>query len=134
MGHPLNRGTCGTPTLSTTNPDKSGCPRFRRKLIFGHFAGRNLYVAITPVDLPNPKVGTAYSQILTVTGGTAPRTVALAYGSLPPGVSLSGNTLSGNPTTAGVYTFTLSATTSDAVQGTPRPLIGLTRFTLTVNP
>lgn len=106
----------------------------RRKLIFGHFAGRNLYVAITPVDLPNPKVGTAYSQILTVTGGTAPRTVALAYGSLPPGVSLSGNTLSGNPTTAGVYTFTLSATTSDAVQGTPRPLIGLTRFTLTVNP
>ena len=30
--------------------------------------------------------------------------------------------------------LTLSATTSDAVQGTPRPLQGLTRFTLTVTP
>lgn len=118
---------------STTHLVDTWLPQ-RRKLVFGHFAGQNLYVAITPVDLPNPKVATAYSQALTVTGGTAPRTLTLAYGALPPGIGLSGTTLAGLPTTAGVYTFTLSATTSDAVQGTSRPLIGLTRFILNVTP
>jgi hypothetical protein len=118
---------------TTTHLVQTWLPQ-RRKLAFGHFAGQNLYVAITPVDLPNPKVGTAYSQTLTVTGGTAPRTLALAYGTLPPGISLSVSTLTGTPTTTGIYTFTLSATTSDTVQGTSRPLTGLTRFTLTVTP
>src|SRR5205823_7323885 len=54
-------------------------------------------------------VGILYSRQLTAGGGTAPYSWALAAGSLlPPGLSLtSGGALSGTPSAAGSYTFTL---------------------------
>ena len=47
----------------------------------------------------------AYSDQLTVTGGTSPFTWSVSGGSLPPGVTLGASTglLSGTPTTAGTY-------------------------------
>ena len=63
---------------------------------------------ITTVSLPNGTEGTSYSQTLTATG-TTPITWSVTSGSLPTGLSLNGNTISGTPTTAGTSTFTVKA-------------------------
>ena len=67
-------------------------------------------------SLPSATVGTNYSERVTVSGNNA-TTWSISAGSLPPGLSLSqgpGNdaTISGNPTTAGTYTFTVRAVDS----------------------
>lgn len=70
------------------------------------------------VLLPDGTVGTAYSvEESTVATGTAtPVTYSILSGSLPPGLSLStvGNNweISGTPTTAGAYSFTLRCSNS----------------------
>ncbi|MDR5698757.1 putative Ig domain-containing protein [Agromyces aerolatus] len=54
-------------------------------------------------------VGSGYSFTYTVTGTPTP-TVSLASGTLPPGLTLSSaGVLSGTPTTAGTFTFTVGA-------------------------
>jgi SdrD B-like domain/Putative Ig domain len=78
--------------------------------------GNCVIVVAPPIDLEcgscgagKATVGVFYSSTLTVTGGKAPFTFALATGStLPPGLSLNTTTgvISGTPTTAGTYTFT----------------------------
>lgn len=67
------------------------------------------------VSAPSGYVGLAYSWSFTVTGAS---TVTVLSGSLPPGLAIAGApavTISGTPTAAGVYSFTLRATNS---QGT----------------
>ncbi|MBN9662525.1 MAG: putative Ig domain-containing protein [Acidobacteria bacterium] len=65
----------------------------------------------TASPLQNAPTGTAYSQTLGVSGGTAPYTFSVAGGSLPPGLSLAASgVLSGTPTVAGTYTFTVLVT------------------------
>lgn len=64
--------------------------------------------AITTTTLSGGKVGEAYSQTLAATG-TAPITWSIESGNLPAGLTLSGNTISGTPTTAGTFTFTVKA-------------------------
>lgn len=80
---------------------------------------------ITTGSLPEGKVGTAYSQTLEATGDS-PTTWRLASGSLPDGLTLSTDgKISGDPTTAGSYNFTVTATNDiDSVSEA---------FTLTVN-
>ena len=64
--------------------------------------------SITTTTLPGGKVGEAYSQTLAATG-TAPIAWSIESGSLPNGLTLSGNTISGTPTTAGTFTFEVKA-------------------------
>ena len=68
----------------------------------------------TASALPNGTLNTSYSQTLTA-AGTAPITWALASGSsLPAGLTLSANgIISGTPTKAGSYSFTVTATNSN---------------------
>ena len=67
-------------------------------------------VVITTASLPNGQVGVAYSQSLTVEGGTPPYTWSVSAGSLPTGLSLSESTvLSGTPSVAQSASFTLRA-------------------------
>lgn len=63
---------------------------------------------ITTTTLQGGKAGAAYSQTLAATG-TAPITWSIESGSLPNGLTLSGNTISGTPTTAGTFTFKVKA-------------------------
>jgi hypothetical protein len=73
-------------------------------------AASNLPV-ITTASLPSGTVGTAYSQTIAATGaGTITR--ATVSGSPPPGLSLAPTTgaLTGTPTSAGGYGFTVRAT------------------------
>jgi len=68
-------------------------------------------LSISPKTMPDGLYGAAYKdQNLKVTGGTGAYSFAVSGGSLPPGVSLSGGgTLSGTPTAAGTYSFTVTA-------------------------
>ncbi|DAC72618.1 MAG TPA: hypothetical protein DSN98_04350 [Thermoplasmata archaeon] len=77
----------------------------------------NLAPAITTTSLPNGQVNIAYSQTLGVTGGTIPFTWSVSTGSLPTGLSLAPSTgiISGTPTTAGTFSFTVMV--SDSVGG-----------------
>jgi CSLREA domain-containing protein len=71
-------------------------------------------LTVAPATLSSGVTGGAYSQALTVSGGTAPYSFTLS-GALPPGMGFSPSntlpsTLSGTPTTTGVYNFTLNLT------------------------
>ena len=57
----------------------------------------------------NGTVAIAYSKSFSANGSPA-ITYSVLTGSLPTGLSLSGNTISGTPTVAGAYSFTLRAT------------------------
>ena len=72
-------------------------------------------VTITAVSpLSSGTVGTASMGSITATGGRAPYTFLKSTGTLPPGLTLStAGVLSGAPTTAGAFTFTVTATDLD---------------------
>jgi hypothetical protein len=76
-------------------------------------------IVLSPSSLPAGQVGTPYSQTITASGGTGTGfTFSVTGGSLPPGLTLTpGGLLSGTPTTAGPFTFTISATDSSAFVG-----------------
>lgn len=75
----------------------------------------HLQVADAPIvfnpTLAQATVGATYSQALSITGGYGAITYGV-YGTLPPGLSLVGNTIQGIPTTTGSYPVTLTATDS----------------------
>ncbi|OYD66693.1 putative Ig domain-containing protein [Rhodococcus sp. OK302] len=61
-----------------------------------------------PVTL-NAVVGTALSREFTVTGNPTPTVTVIDPSKLPTGMTFTNGALSGTPTTAGTYTFTLEA-------------------------
>ena len=67
-------------------------------------------LVIATTTISNGAIGTPYSQSFTTTGGTPPVTWSVASGALPGGLMLStAGVLSGTPTTAGDFTFTVQA-------------------------
>jgi uncharacterized repeat protein (TIGR03803 family) len=75
-------------------------------------------LSLSPTSLPAAAAGTGYSQTLTASGGTAPYTFAVTAGALPAGLSLSpAGVLSGTPTAAGSFPFTVTATDSLGATG-----------------
>jgi hypothetical protein len=70
--------------------------------------------------------GTFFSFNVFYQGGCNPRTFSITQGQLPPGMSMSGNVISGTPTTAGPYPFTVTLQSQDG-QTTSKP------FTITVS-
>ena len=67
--------------------------------------------SITTVSAANGSVGFDYSQTISAGGGNAPYTFSISSGSLPAGLSLNSNgVLSGTPSAAGLYTFTVTVT------------------------
>lgn len=81
----------------------------------------NVFGLVNP-SLPDPEVGTPYSQTIVAAGGVAPYTFAVS-GSLPDGLSLSvDGILSGIPTTAGDTTFSIVITDSQGATCTSDPI------------
>ncbi|HEY4145790.1 putative Ig domain-containing protein [Pinirhizobacter sp.] len=74
-------------------------------------------IAVFPASIVTPRVGIAYSQALSASGGAAPYTFTVT-GTLPGGLTLSGNIISGTPNQAGSYSFSITATDSASVTGT----------------
>lgn len=76
-------------------------------------------LTVSPAALPPMNAGTAVAQTITASPGTGPYTFAVTAGALPAGLALSaGGALSGTPTTAGAYAFTVTATDAVANTGT----------------
>ncbi|MCC4605685.1 putative Ig domain-containing protein [Xanthomonas campestris pv. parthenii] len=76
-------------------------------------------VVVAPTSVPGATRGTAYSQALSASGGTAPYTYAISAGALPAGLTLAGNgTLSGTATVEGTFNFTVEATDANSFTGT----------------
>jgi hypothetical protein len=69
----------------------------------------NAPTIITEPQLPKATAGDKYDQLIETSGGGT-ITCSLTAGDLPPGVTLVGCTLTGTPTTAGDYSFTITAT------------------------
>ncbi|MBS1786104.1 MAG: hypothetical protein JST85_00175 [Acidobacteria bacterium] len=75
-------------------------------------------ILVGPSTLPNGTVGVSYpSQMFSASGGTAPYSFAVSIGNLPTGLNLVGDTLSGTPTVAGTFNFTITATDNLGCQG-----------------
>jgi hypothetical protein len=75
----------------------------------------------SPSRLPDAVLGASYSEPLTTILGTAPISFSLSAGALPPGVALSSaGVLSGVPSAAGTFDFTVRAT--DAANKTTEQL------------
>jgi len=88
-------------------------------------------ISLSPTTLTAATAGVKYSHTITAKGGTAPYSFTVSAGSLPPGLTLSsGGVLSGTPTSAGSYTFTVTATDSSTGTG---PYSGSLSYTLVVN-
>ena len=64
---------------------------------------------------------TAFTQTFSVTGGVGPYTYAITTGTLPTGLGLSGDTLSGTPTQTGSFPITVTATDTGTTGGALRP-------------
>ena len=80
-----------------------------------------------PEVLPDGQRNVQFEQAITISGGTGPYEFMQLAGSLPPGVSLSpSGVLSGTPTAAGTYHFTLLATDTSGGCGSVRD------YTLTI--
>lgn len=87
-------------------------------------------LSITTSSLPNGAVGTSYSATVVADGGAPPYGWAVVLGSLPPGLGLLNGSISGTPTTAGSYSFTIQASDS----GTPNHQLTAQAFSITISP
>lgn len=130
----------GTFNFTITATDANSCPGSRPYSIMMAGAPGCPVITVNPATLPPGVIGTPYSQTVSATGGTAPFTFAVSSGALPNGLTLNATTgiISGTPTTAGQFSFTISATDANGCPGSRPysiviPVVPICPF-ITVNP
>ena len=112
----------GTFNFTVTATDQSGC------------TGTKSYtlvicspITVNPATLPTGTVGSTYSQNLSAVGGGVPHNFTFS-GTLPNGLTLANNgVLSGTPSVAGTFNFTVTATDTSSCTGSQS-------YTVTINP
>jgi hypothetical protein len=129
----------GTPTLwsgsriqfTISVTDSSNPPKAGQKTYTIQVDPAGGALQIQTASLPNSVIGSAYNSSIISTGGQAPYTWSITTGALPPGISFcAGITapacpLTGNPTTAGNYTFTVQVSDSNTPAQTAQRQFGV---------
>jgi hypothetical protein len=108
--------TAGTSTFTVTATDANGCTGLQAYTIAINVATCPT-ITLTPPPLSSGTIGTSYNQTITASGGTAPYTFNLTAGTLPNGLSFANGVISGTPTKAGTFTFTVTATDANGCTG-----------------
>ncbi|MFN7975586.1 MAG: putative Ig domain-containing protein [Acidobacteriota bacterium] len=93
-------------------------------------------ITVAPPTLPGGSVGAPYSQTITASGGNAPYTFTVTAGALPTGLALTpAGILSGTPTAAGTFNFTVMAMDVNGCSGTQAYTVVMSACNpITVNP
>ncbi|MFD1295586.1 putative Ig domain-containing protein [Lysobacter gummosus] len=93
-------------------------------------------IVVNPATIPGATVAVAYSQTFTGSGGTAPYTFAISAGALPAGLALNTTTgdLTGTPTAAGTFNFTVRATDNANFSGTRAYTLAVAPPTILIAP
>jgi uncharacterized protein YhjY with autotransporter beta-barrel domain len=124
-GTPTALGTFNFTVTATDSSTGTGAP----------FTGSRAYalvidgvvLTLAPATLPDATRDSAYSQVISASGGTPAYAFSLTSGSLPSGLTLaSDGTLGGTPIQAGSFSFTVTATDADGSTGSQA-------YTLVVN-
>jgi uncharacterized protein YhjY with autotransporter beta-barrel domain len=127
-GTPSGSGPSTFTVLATDSVSNTGSRNYTITI------GSNILI-VAPSTLPNGTQGTAYSQTITASGGTAPYSFAVTSGALPTGLSLSsGGVLSGTPSASGPFTFTVQATDPSFNTGSHTYNVTINLPPLTINP
>ncbi|WP_158664919.1 putative Ig domain-containing protein [Pseudomonas sp. SWI44] len=91
-------------------------------------------LSLTPTSLSDASAGVPYTSTFNTTGGTAPYSYAIIAGSLPAGLALIGNALSGTATVSGTFTFTVTATDANSFTTSRSYTLTVASPTITVSP
>lgn len=101
-------GACATSTLAAG----SGYTMQGDTHLWASWLGAAIVPPVIPAQtMGGATVGQPYHQVIAVTG-SGDITCAISAGALPPGLSLNDCTISGTPTEAGSFAFTVTATNS----------------------
>ncbi|MDR7224981.1 IPT/TIG domain-containing protein [Aminobacter aminovorans] len=88
-------------------------------------------IMVGPLTVTLPVYATAYSQLITASGGQAPYGFAVTSGALPAGLTLAADgTLSGTPTVVGNFNFKVTAT--DQSTGPAAPFTDSRTYNVTI--
>lgn len=121
----------GNFSFTVTATDSTGC------------AGNQSYslviqcgsITLAPASLPNGAFMVPYSQSITASGGLAPYSFLVSTGAPPPGITLaSDGTLSGTPTHAGTFSFTVVAQDAAGCSGSTAYSLIIDCGVITLNP
>ncbi len=106
----------GVRNVTVTNPDGQATTGNN---LFTVNTGCATPISVSPTTLPGGVTNVPYSaQTANATGGATPYTFTLATGALPTGLTLSsGGVISGTPTVAGTFSFTVLATDNAGCTG-----------------
>ncbi len=122
----------GTFSFTVTATDANGCTGTRAYTLVVECP----VITVSPATLPGGTTGIAYIQSVGSSGGLGTMTYAVTTGALPPGLVLNGvsGAITGTPTAAGTYDFTVTATDGNGCTGSQAYTVGIVCATITVGP
>ncbi len=128
----LTNGTAYTFNVTATNGVGTGSPSASSNSVSPSAPP----LTLSPSTLPSSAIGSAYSQSVTASNGTAPYTYAITAGALPAGLSFNSasGAITGMPTGAGTFVFTVTATDAHGVQGSQAYSFNVGAPTLVLSP
>jgi hypothetical protein len=125
-----NGGT-GTDTVTITATDAAGCTQPK---VYALALVNCPLITLSPGSLPSGTAGTAYNQTISASGDGSSYTFTQHSGTLPTSLNLSSaGLLSGTPTAAGAFNFSVQATSPDGCSGVSNYTVNIVCPTITVS-